>query len=165
MGKYKYRYHPDDDDADYCMGNRYQGRVVRTILTCNKHPRAIEVAFADGRHTIVHRRSFEVSETAIAFYPVGASITLKKVGYMADRRTTKWVIMRPLKYDLYDPDGIRSLMESKRTKAGETCKYQPAALRHQSASPSLAEKVKRFFKSVYTEGLHAPCVMLMVIAT
>jgi len=149
MGKNKYRYHPDDEDADYCMGNRYQGRVVRTILTCNKHPRAIEVAFADGKHTIVHRRSFEVSETAIDFYPVGASITLKKVGYMADRRTTKWVIMNPLKYDLYTPDGIRSLMECKRMKAGETSKYQPAAPEPKMQQPSFASRVKDALWAVF----------------
>ena len=149
MGKYKYYYHPDDEDADYCMGNRYQGRVVRTILTCNKHPRAIEVAFADGKHTIVHRRSFEVSETAIDFYPVGASITLKKVGYMADRRTTKWVIMNPLKYDLYTPDGIRIMMENKGMKAGATRKYQPTATEPKTRQPSFAGRVKNALRAVF----------------
>ena len=107
------------------------------------------MAFADGRHTIVHRRSFEVSETAIDFYPVGASITLKKVGYMADRRTTKWVIIRPLKYDLYDPDGIRSLMESKRMKGGETGKYKPTATPSSQPSHTLAEKLKHAFNSIF----------------
>ena len=149
MGKNKYRYHPDDEDADYCMGNRYQGRVVRTILTCNKHPRAIEVAFADGKHTIVHRRSFEVSETAIDFYPVGASITLKKVGYMADRRTTKWVIMNPLKYDLYTPDGIRIMMENKGMKAGESGKYQPTATEPKTRQPSFSSRVKDALRAMF----------------
>ena len=100
MGKYTYYYHPDDDDNDFILGNRYSGKVKRIIVSQNNHPRAIEVEFPDGKTTIVHKKSFDVSETAIHFYPRGASIMIKKVGYMADRRVTKWVIICPLRYNI-----------------------------------------------------------------
>ena len=138
--KSRYYYHPDDNADDYRMGDTYKGKAVRKIVAKNKKPRAVEVAFPDGRQTTVHRRSFEVSETAIEFYPKGASIMLKKVGYMADRRVTKWVIMCPLKYDLYSPDGIHELMDTKRQ--GRV----PAT--RQVEGLSLAERVKRFFREI-----------------
>lgn len=115
MPKFKYLYRPDDDDSDYVLGNIYRGKISRVVLTRSKHPRAIEVVFPDGKMTTVHRRSFEVSETAIDFYHIGMSILLKKVGYMADRRVTKWVIQRPLKYDLYDLKSVKDISEEKLT--------------------------------------------------
>jgi len=149
MGKYKYYYHPEDLDEDYRIGTMYKGKVLRTILTARKHPRALEVEFPDGKHTIVHSRSFEVSETAIDFYPRGSSITLKKVGYMEDRRTTKWVIICPLKYALYSPDGIREMMENKRLKAGETKKYQPVTIEPEKQQPSPASKLKDALRAMF----------------
>ena len=125
MKKYKYMYHPDDDESDYRLGASYKGKVRRIILTRNNHPRAIEVEFPDGKVTTVHRRSFELSETAIDFYPKGVSITLRKVAYMSDRRVTKWVILRPLKYDLYGNDGIEYLQDDKMSKAGAKVRNPP----------------------------------------
>lgn len=142
MGKYKYYYHPDDDENDFRLGNRYRGKVKRIIVSQNNHPRAIEVDFPDGKTTIVHKKSFDVSETAIDFYPRGASILIKKVGYMADRRVTKWVIICPLKYDLYNPEGIKTLLETKRQKAGVTTKYQSLMPSAQKEKPSIFARLK-----------------------
>ena len=141
MGKYKYYYHPDDDENDFILGDHYKGKVKRIIISQNNHPRAIEVEFPDGKTTIVHKKSFDVSETSIDFYPQGAFITVRKVGYMADRRVTKWVIICPLKYDLYNPEGIKELLETKRQKAGETSKYQSLTPSAQKEKPSIVARL------------------------
>lgn len=148
MKKIKYYYHPNDDESDYKLGDHYRGKVLRVIQTKSKHPRAIEVVFPDGKVTTVHKRSFEVSETAIEYYPPGVAITLKKVGYMADRRVTKWVIIRPLKYALYSPEGFSLMMENKRQKAGETTKYQTPKPQPQQSSPSLLARIKGVLSSI-----------------
>ena len=141
MGKYKYYYHPDDNDSDYRLGTAYKGKIRRTILSHRNHARAVEVEFPDGKTTIVHRRRFEVLDSAIEFYPKGSLITIKKVGYMEDRRVTKWVIMAPLKYDLHTPDGITQLLENKRQKSGATNKYQPLMPSSQNSSLSFAARL------------------------
>ena len=148
----RYFYHPDDDESDYRIGTCYRGKVHRVIETINNHPRAIEVEFPDGKITTVHRRSFEVSETAIDFYPVGVPITLKKVGYMEDRRVTKWVIIRPLKYNLYDSEGIKDLQEHKRVKAGETSKYRRLNPSPVKEKLSLAAKLMGALRSVFSNN-------------
>ena len=148
MSKYRFYYHPDDDEADYKYGDYYKGKVSRVILSQNKHLRALEVTFPDGKVTTVHKRSFEVSEAAIEFYPKNTPIILKKVGYMADRRVTKWVIIRPLKYDLYRPEGIQTLLEVKRQKAGETSKYQLLEPSPQQKSPSIFARIKASISSI-----------------
>lgn len=146
--KFKYFYYPHDEESDYHIGNAYKGKVIRTIVTRQKHPRAVEVVFSDGKTTIVHKRSFEVSNTAIEFYPPGVSIKLKKVGYMADRRITKWVILSPLKYDFYHPDGIQMLQDNKRQKAGESGKYRYKASPLPDKNISLREKFKNALTSI-----------------
>ena len=152
MGKYKYHYHPDDDDSDFRIGCCYKGKVSRIILTPSKHLRAVEVEFPDGGKTTVHKRSFEVSESAIEFYPVGTPINLKKVGYMADRRVTKWVIMQPLKYDLYGDDGIKYLMERKQTNDGAT-KNSPNP--NQAKTLTLVQRLKAIIGLCHFRRRHA----------
>ena len=150
MGNYKYKYHPNDDENDYRIGVFYRGKVHRTILSENNHPRAVEVIFPDGKITTVHRKSFEVSETAIDFYRKGTPITLKKVGYMADRRVTKWVIIRPLKYDLYGKEGIVMLQENKRIKAGATNKYQFPTPSPKKERLSISQRLKGALSAVFS---------------
>ena len=150
MGKYRFYYHPDDEDSDFKFGDHYKGKVSRIILSQNKHLRAVEVTFPDGKTTTVHKKSFEVSDTAIDFYPPGAFITLKKVGYMADRRVTKWVVICPLKYDLHRPDGIKDMLEVKRQKAGETTKYQPLTSSHQQEKLSIVARLMRTINSIFS---------------
>ena len=152
MSKYKYKYHPNDDESDYNLGATYRGKVRRTILTQSKHPRAIEVEFSDGRVTTVHKKSFDMSGTAIDFYPKGVAITLKKVGYMANQRITKWVIMRPLKYDLYGSDGISQLIESKRVKSGVTHKYESLPPSSQKDKISIISRIKGAICSIMTRS-------------
>ena len=146
MKKLKYMYHPNDDESDYRIGVSYRGRVRRSILTRRNHPRAIEVEFPNGKVTTVHRKSFEVSDTSISFYPKGASITIKKVGYTEDRRITKWVIINPLKYDLYSKEGIINLLEEKQAKLGATKKYDLIMPPSSKKSPSIAA---RFINAIH----------------
>ena len=138
----KYCYRPDDNDCDYQIGNYYKGKVRRCILSQRKHPRAVEVTFPNGMVTTVHKKSFDISDTAIDFYHIGTPITLKKVGYIADHRTTKWVIIRGLKYDLYTPEGYKLMQEVKREREGVTNKYQPLPPAPQKSAPSIFAKLK-----------------------
>ena len=149
MKKFKYMYHPNDDEEDFRLGTSYKGKVSRLILTQSNHPRAVEVEFPDGKVTTVHRRSFEVSGSAIDFYPKGVSITLKKVGYMADRRITKWVIIRPLKYDLYENEGIQQLQDDKLAKAGATKKYNPTLPPSGKESPSITSRLIKAINHIF----------------
>lgn len=151
MGKMKYRYHPDDDESDYRIGTAYKGKVFRRIITKRKHLRAVEVEFPDGKITTVHKKSFDVSGTSIDFYPNGVHITLKKIGYMADRRVTKWVIMTPLKFDLYSPDGIKDLQEYKQFRAGVSKKCAPFAPPVQKEKPSIVTRLKSAITSFFSQ--------------
>ena len=53
------------------------------------------VEFEDGAVTRVHRVSFEVANFSIDDFQVSDSLMVTKLGYMADRHTTKWIVVNP----------------------------------------------------------------------
>ena len=81
-------------DSDFEQGATEQGKIVKFKSLHGKRRFAI-VEFEDGAVTRVHRVSFEVANFSIDDFQVGDSLMVTKLGYMADRHTTKWIVVNP----------------------------------------------------------------------
>jgi len=82
-------------DADFQPGEEVSGVISGFLCTKNKHLQYVFVDFPDGRHTRVHKRSFDISGSGRMNPQTlrrGDTITLRKVGYLPDRHNTCWVI-------------------------------------------------------------------------
>ena len=89
---------PDDDwlefDSIHQLGATKKGEIVQFKSYHGKRRFAI-VEFDDGRATRVHRVSFEAGNFSIDDYQLGTCLVVKKVGFMPDRNTTKWIVKNP----------------------------------------------------------------------
>ena len=82
-------------DEDFALGETLQGVVAGFLKTQSKHLRFVLVDFPDGRHTRVHVRSFDISgygRMNPSNLRRGDTLTLRKTGYLSDRRITCWVV-------------------------------------------------------------------------
>jgi len=95
-------------DEDFALGETLQGVVAGFLKTQSKHLRFVLVDFPDGRHTRVHVRSFDISgygRMNPSNLRRGDTLTLRKTGYLSDRRITRWVV---------ESCALRGLMRSQR---------------------------------------------------
>ena len=100
-------------DEDFALGETLQGVVGGFLKTQSKHLRFVLVDFPDGRHTRVHVRSFDISgygRMNPSNLRRGDTLTLRKTGYLTDRRITNWVVEScALSGLMRAPDGGREL--------------------------------------------------------